>query len=206
MNLSFAETLNKRFACKAYKDQVIAKADMDFILEAGRLAPSSCGFEPWKFIVLSKRSDNEALSKVTFNQENVASASHNVVIVARTDLQAKDEYIQKQIARICPPNDEVKFNEVLQTYTYATNTMNAEQLYAFAHSNCYLPLMQMATAAMTLGIDSCMIGGFEKEKVDAYLGLKKPFETAVILSLGYRKQEPKYQKIRLSFEEVVEYR
>lgn len=129
-----------------------------------------------------------------------------MVIVARTDLQAKDEYIQKQIARICPPDDEVKFNEVLQTYTYATNTMNAEQLYAFAHSNCYLPLMQMATAAMTLGIDSCMIGGFEKEKVDAYLGLNKPFETAVILSLGYRKQEPKYQKIRLNFEEVVEYR
>ena len=46
----------------------------------------------------------------------------------------------------------------------------------------------------------------EKDKVDTYLGLEEPFETAVILSLGYRKEEPKYQKQRLSIDEVVEYR
>ncbi len=206
MTFSFKETLTQRFACKEYRDQVIPKNDMDFILEAGRLAPSSCGFEPWKFVVLSKRADNEELSKIAFGQRNVATASHTIIIVARTDLQATDEYIKRQIARICPPSDETRFHEILHAYTYATNAMNKEQLYAFAHSNCYLPLMQMATAAMTLGIDSCMIGGFEKDKVDTYLGLEEPFETAVILSLGYRKEEPKYQKQRLSIDEVVEYR
>lgn len=59
---------------------------------------------------------------------------------------------------------------------------------------------------MTRGIDSCMIGGFEKIKVDEYLRLNYPFQTAVILSLGYRKDEPKYKKQRLNIQEIVEYR
>lgn len=204
MNLHFCEIIEKRFACKAFNDKEINKDDLDFILNAGRLAPSTCGFEPWNFVVVSKR-DNASLSKICFNQENVATASHNIILLARTDLQAKDDYIKKQISRICPPDNEKKFNQVLNAYTYETNTLNDEQLYAYAKSDCYLALMQMALAAMSRGIDSCMIGGFEKDKVDSFLSLGYPFQTAVILSLGYRRDEPKYDKVRLNIDEVVSY-
>lgn len=204
MNLSVEQILKQRFACKAFKTDDISKEDLDFILEAGRLSPSTCGFEPWNFFVVSRK-DNASLSKICFNQENVASASYNIILLARTDLQAKDAYIKKQISRICPPSDEEKFNKILQAYTYETNTLNEEQLYAYAKADCYLALMQMAIAAMSRGVDSCMIGGFEKDKVDQFLNLTHPFQTAVILSLGYRKEEPKYSKKRLAIDEIVRY-
>lgn len=57
-------------------------------------------------------------------------------------------------------------------------------------------------------VTSCnelMIGGFEKVKVDDFLNLTYPFETAVILSLGYKAHEPKYSTQRLNFNEVVEF-
>lgn len=63
----------------------------------------------------------------------------------------------------------------------------------------------MSLAAISLGIDSCMIGGFEKAKIDDFLNLIYPFETAVILSLGYKAHEPKYPTKRLNFDEVVEF-
>lgn len=201
--MNFEKLIQERFAYKAFTDEIIKKEDLDFILESGRLSPSSCGFEPWRFVVVSKK-DNENLSKICFNQENVATASHNIIILARMDLQAKDEYIKKQIARFCPP-DDAKFEEILNAYTYETNTLNPEQLYAYAKANCYLALMQMSLAAMSRGIDTCMIGGFEKDKVDSFLELSYPFETAVILSLGFRKEAPKYSKKRLNIEEVVCY-
>ncbi|EAM0412484.1 nitroreductase [Campylobacter jejuni] len=50
-----------------------------------------------------------------------------------------------------------------------------------------------------------MIGGFEKAKVDDFLNLTYPFETAVILSLGYKAHKPKYSTQRLNFNEVVEF-
>lgn len=200
--MDFKELLNCRHACKLFTSKKISEEKLRFILESGILSPSSHGFEPWKFIVLKDR--QEELSKLCFHQKNVASASHNIIILARTDLQSKDAFAQKQIRRFSGKSEE-KFKEILAIYTHKTNAMLPKELYHYAQLQCYLALMQMSLAAMSVGVDSCMIGGFEKEKVDAFLKLQEPFETAVILSLGYQASEPKYPKQRLSFEEVVEY-
>lgn len=53
--MTFEQTLHQRFTCKAFKDESIPGDVLEFILDAGRLAPSSCGFEPWKFVVLSQK-------------------------------------------------------------------------------------------------------------------------------------------------------
>lgn len=45
--MTFEESLNARHACKKFSDKAISSKDLDFILEAGRLAPSGYGFEPW---------------------------------------------------------------------------------------------------------------------------------------------------------------
>ncbi|EKK0585556.1 NAD(P)H-dependent oxidoreductase [Campylobacter upsaliensis] len=200
--MNFKEMLEKRHACKLFDGRKIPKEDLKFILESGVLAPSSHGFEPWKFFVLNDR--QEELSKLCFNQQNVATASHNIILVARKDLQEKDAFARSQIRRFSGSSEE-NFQRILQIYTHKTNQMSDKELYEYAKLQCYLALMQMSLAAISIGVDSCMIGGFEKEKVDAFLKLKEPFESAVILSLGYKKNEPKYAKIRLKFDEVVEY-
>lgn len=157
-------------------------------------------------VVLSQKKDNEDLSKACFNQENVATASNNIIILARTDLRSSDAFVQDQIARFAPRSDAANFERVLKLYTAGTDAMNEEQIYHYAQLQCYLAMMQMTTAAMIKGVDSCMIGGFEKDKVDAFLRVNYPFQTAAILALGYRKAEPKYPKQRLRLDQVVEYR
>ncbi len=97
--MNFKELILKRRACKLFNDKKISEEDLRFILESGILAPSSHGFEPWKFVVLNKKEDNQKLANFCFNQENVASASHNIIFLARKDLQSKDEFAQKQIRR-----------------------------------------------------------------------------------------------------------
>ena len=200
--MNFKDLLEKRHACKLFDERKISEKDVKYILECGVLAPSSHGFEPWKFFVLKDR--QEELSKLCFNQQNVATASHNIILVARKDLQEKDAFAKSQIRRFSGSSEE-NFQRILQIYTHKTNQMSDKELYHYASLQCYLALMQMSLAAMSIGVDSCMIGGFEKEKVDAFLKLEEPFESAVILSLGYKKNEPKYAKIRLKFDEVVEY-
>jgi len=202
--MNFKELLEKRHACKLFKDEQIPKEDLNFILESGVLAPSSHGFEPWKFLVLQDKDKNKELSKHCWNQQNVASASANIILLARTDLQSKDAFVQKQVRRFSGSSEE-NFKRVLELYTAQTNAMDQKELYHFSQLQCYLALMQMSLAAMSKGIDSCMIGGFERSKVDEYLKIQTPFSTAVILSLGYKANEPKYAKVRLAFDEVVEF-
>lgn len=47
--MNFKELISKRRACKLFNDKKISEEDLHFILESGILAPSSHGFEPWKF-------------------------------------------------------------------------------------------------------------------------------------------------------------
>ncbi|EHB2852976.1 NAD(P)H-dependent oxidoreductase [Campylobacter coli] len=202
--MNFKELISKRRACKLFNDKKISEEDLHFILESGILAPSSHGFEPWKFVVLEQKEHNLKLSTLCYNQQNVASASHNIILLARKDLQSKDEFAQKQIRRFAGSKEE-NFQKILKIYTHDTDAMDEKELYHFAQLQCYLAMMQMSLAAMSLGIDSCMIGGYEKDKVDDFLKLEHPFETAVILSLGYQAHEPKYPTQRLKFDEVVEF-
>ena len=53
MKETIIEAFNYRHACKEFNpDKKISDQDFTFILEAGRLSPSSFGFEPWKFLVV----------------------------------------------------------------------------------------------------------------------------------------------------------
>lgn len=56
-----------------------------------------------------------------------------------------------------------------------------------------------------MGIDSCPIEGFEKEKVEEILELDTAkFQVALVLPFGYRLN-PQPEQIRLPFEDVVEF-
>ncbi|EIB31301.1 hypothetical protein cje110_01655 [Campylobacter jejuni subsp. jejuni LMG 23264] len=81
--MNFKELISKRRACKLFNDKKINEKDLHFILESGVLAPSSHGFEPWKFVVLEQKEHNLKLSTLCYNQQNVASASHNIIFLAR---------------------------------------------------------------------------------------------------------------------------
>lgn len=200
--MTFEESLNTRYACKKFSEKVIASNDLDFILEAGRLAPSAYGFEPWKFVVVGREHSAE-FSKACYSQENVATASHNIVLLGRVDLRGKDEFARKQVRRYA--KDEAHFNEILGMYTGWADALGDEAIFHFSQTQCYLPLMQMMNAAIFRGIDSCAIGGFERDKVESFLGTKKPFGVAVVLSLGYGADGAKHTKKRQEKSEVVEF-
>lgn len=93
--MNFKELISKRRACKLFNDKKINEKDLHFILESGVLAPSSHGFEPWKFVVLEQKEHNLKLSTLCYNQQNVASASHNIIFLARKDLQSKKMNLHK---------------------------------------------------------------------------------------------------------------
>lgn len=50
------EAFHFRHACKAFDPMhKISEEDFKFILETGRLSPSSFGYEPWKFVVVQNK-------------------------------------------------------------------------------------------------------------------------------------------------------
>lgn len=197
------DLFRRRFACHQFHaDRSIPAADLDFILEAGRLSPSSFGLEQWKFLVLSKPNDKAALQAVCFNQPQVGNASHVVVILAKiADLAPDSDYVKRLLAREYP-GDALAM--ALDNYRgFHANT----DVAAWSITQCHIAATNMMTAATAVGIDSCAIGGFLADRVKALLGIQAgQYEIALILPFGYCAETVPSDKQRLPLTELVEYR
>jgi nitroreductase len=204
---AFSEAMQFRHACKRF--EILKKIDdthMRFILEAGRMSPSSFGQEPWRFLVVRSDDLKEKLRPLCWNQPQITEASHIVIILAAIENVRPRSGIpaQRFARRPLPPEAIAAYNETYATFlkdTFATD----EKTFCWTARQCYIALANMLTAAASVGIDSCPIEGFEKEKIEALLDIDTAiWQVAVIAAFGYRAQ-PQGEHLRLPFEEVVRY-
>lgn len=201
-----------RHATRNYTDQKISPEDMDFILEVARLSPSSVGLEPWRFVVLENEDIKAKLSEVAWGaKKQLASASHFVLILARTDARFDSEYFYNHFKARQP--DESKLKRMIEIYEefqseHIEVTQSGRALFDWSSKQTYIALGNMMTAAAQIGIDSCPIEGFDYRKVNEILeeeGIidRNHEEISVMVSFGYRKYEPRHKKTRKAIDEIV---
>ncbi|MCU7558226.1 NAD(P)H-dependent oxidoreductase [Macrococcus capreoli] len=201
-----------RHATRKYREEPISHDDMAFILEVGRLSPSSVGLEPWRFIVLSDEAIKDKISEVAWGaKKQLATASHFVLIIARKDVQYDSEYFYNHFKARQP--DEDKLKRMLEIYKeFQTEHIevvgNERALFDWSSKQTYIALANMMTAAAQIGIDSCPIEGFDYRKVNQILAEAGIIDSekegiSVMVSFGYRYYEPKTEKVRQPIEEVV---
>jgi nitroreductase len=206
-----------RHACKEFDgSRKIDRADFEFILETGRLSPSSFGYEPWKFVVLQNMNIREKLLPVTWGaQKQLPTASHFVIILARTkkDMVPDSNYLLDLLENVKGvPKDMIpgRMNR-LRTFLESDFEImdNDRAMFEWSCRQTYIALGNMMTAAAQIGIDSCPIEGFDKAKVESILkdeGLMdgESFGVSCMVAFGYRVREP-MNKIRQPIERVVQW-
>lgn len=203
----FLEAMNFRHACKVFdENKKIESEDLDFILEVGRLSPSSFGMEPWKFLVVQNQELKEKLRPFCWNQPQITTCSDLVVILSKIDdLKPQNEYVGKMFSR--RNLSQENYEKYLNLYAnHLSHTMSSdENILAWGARQCYIALGNMMSGAASIGIDSCPIEGFEKEKIEEILQLDSSrYQLAVIVAFGYRINEQS-EKLRLNKEEIVSY-
>lgn len=200
MATSFMDAMQFRFACRDFDPGgTVKQADLDVILEAGRLSPSSMGLEHWRFVVAESPVARQALQDACQGQPQVGSSAAIIVILALTaDLAADGDYVRRMLRREVV--DEDAYRDFLAFYRqYARST----DLKWWSVAQCHLAAANMMTAAASLGIDSCPIGAFDENEVLNAVGEDpKRFAVALVLPLGYRRG-PQPERQRLPLRELV---
>lgn len=192
--------MQNRHSCRNFKDEKIKDGVINEILDLTRLTPSSLALEPWKFIVISKDNDIKKMGEICLNQPQVSSCSHIVVITARTDLQSKDEYLKHIIYSKNKGEDKaIKF---LKMVSSKTDLMTENELFNYASLQCYMALANLVNIAYSKRVKSCIIGGFDKEKLTKFLNLPNELKPCIVVALGL-SDEKSTPKIRQSLDEVV---
>ncbi|WP_394217703.1 NAD(P)H-dependent oxidoreductase [Halobacillus trueperi] len=206
-----------RHATKQFDpDQTIPEDDFRFILEVGRLSPSSFGFEPWRFVVVQNPELRQKIKDTAWGAYGkLPDASHFVIFLARTrkDTQYDSEYLQDHFKNVKQlPDDfmEKYLSRIEEFQKEDFELLEGDRpLYDWAGKQTYIALSNMMTAAAEIGIDSCPIEGFNMEKMNNLLeeeGLLEDgsFGISVMCAFGYRAQEQP-EKSRRSFEDVVKW-
>lgn len=206
-----------RHACKAFDaNKKISDEDFHFILETGRLSPSSYGMEPWKFVVIQDAALREKLKPVSGGaQGQLPTASHFVVILARRKegLMHDSVHVINMIKDIHKIPEEVVpgLSDSYKSFVERELEDNDRLIFEWASKQTYIALGNMMTAAAQIGIDSCPIEGFDKKQVTTILQNEgiintKDFGVSCMVAFGYRQEDPKRPKTRQNLDEIVEWR
>ncbi len=207
MKNDFTKAMDFRHACKVFDaGKKISDEDMHYILEAGRKSPSSFGMEAWKFLVITNEALKAKLRPVCWDQEQITSCSHLVIVLAGIDsAKVESGMPEKRFKRREMPQETFDFYMNIYAEHLKQTLSSDENIYAWTAKQSYIAAGNMMTAAAFAGIDSCPIEGFEKAKVEELLGLdSSKYQVAMVLPFGYRINEQSEQ-LRLPFEEVVEF-
>jgi nitroreductase len=207
-----------RYACKEFDpEKRIPPEDFEFILETGRLSPSSFGWEPWKFIVIQNMDLREKLKEFTWGgQRQLPTASHFILLMVR---RAKDtkagsdylKYIAKDVQNLPPDIVDMKLNFYKNFQENDFDLTNDRKLFDWACKQVYIPLANMMTSAAYIGIDSCPIEGFHRDKVESILNEEGIIDTtqfglSVMVAFGYRSKETRVpEKTRQLLSYVVQW-
>jgi len=195
--MSLVEKLQKRAAVKKFDpNKKISAEQLDELLSAIQLAPSSLGLQSFKVIVVQDPETRARLRDAGYNQPQITDSSALFVFTSLTKL---DEAFGKKFIDLVAETRSVEraslagFEQmILGTLTGRTD----EQKLAWSHKQAYIALGVLVSEAAELGIDAGPMEGFDAARFDEILGLtEKGLTTSVIAAVGYRAEDDVYSKM-----------
>lgn len=209
LQMTLIDSLKWRNATKAYNPiKKIKEADLDKIIEAIQLAPTSSGLQQFRAFVIEDQDTKEQLMSTVLNPECMRDCSHVIVFAAwneYTDQKIDDMYDFTTDERSLPRG---RFNSYTDKLKASFNEMDAKAHFDHAARQTYIALGLALAQAAELKIDSTPAEGFSTAVMDEILDLPaQGLGSTVMLYLGYRDEEndwmSKMKKVRIPKEELV---
>lgn len=202
------EKLNWRYATKEFDAaRKLSKEQLNQLLEATNLAPSSFGLQPFRILLVEDGELRQNLRKAAWSQPQVTDASSLIVFASYTNVTSEhiDDFLKRIADARQVPLESLESYETMMKGSISGKTQ--EDLANWAARQAYIALGTLLTVCASEGIDACPMEGFEKDKFDEVLGLSEQGLASVVMAaLGYRSEEDKYQhlaKVRKDLKDMV---
>lgn len=200
MRNDFEKAMHFRHATKIFDaSKPMSEEDLTFILEAGRMSPSSFGMEHWQFFIIRDTAMREAIQAVAWNQPQITTASELIAIGYKKRVRSNDPYIQSEFEKFGYPD------YLRDMYAQWIDPRNDETLESWSACQVYIAAANMMSAAASIGIDSCPMEGFERNAVEKIMGVdSREFGIPLLIPFGYRLKEQQ-PRLRSELSELVTY-
>jgi nitroreductase len=172
------EIILRRQSDRKYSERPVEEDKLERIIEAGRMAPSACNSQPWKFVIVN---DPETLKRVS------GSASAKALGM---NMFAEQAPLLIVIVRESP-NFSSKVGGVIKSKDYS-------------HIDIGIAAENICLQAAAEGLGSCILGWFDEKELRKILNIPGSKRVELIITLGYsqsdyRQKKRKPKEVTVSF-------
>jgi len=224
------EAIRKRRSIRRFLPDIVPDAVIRKALEAAVLAPNSSNVQAWQFYWVRNVAPKKKLIEYCLNQSAARTASHLIVVTADPSLWKRSqkallEWVEKAKA----PEPVVFYYKKLIPITYRWGILNSigyvKKIFTFfgglfrplprgPHTLRDLQEVCIKSAALASenfvlaitaeGFASCMMEGFDENKVRKLLNLKCTSRVVMVIAVGKEAERGTWgPQFRLPIEAVV---
>ncbi|WP_103070585.1 NAD(P)H-dependent oxidoreductase [Aquimarina sediminis] len=206
--MDIIESLRWRYATKKFdSEKILPKEKINTLTEAFNLTATSYGLQPLKLIVIKDKKLQNELTQHSWNQQQVADASH--VLVFCTEMTIGEDYIEKHFDNIKTTRNtpEEILNPFKEQLVNSFSNKSSEEVSNWAAKQAYLAMGNLLTVCAIEEIDACPMEGFIPEKYDEILKLSDlGLKSILVLPVGYRANDDmfsEFKKVRRSISDTI---
>ena len=185
------ENLQWRYAVKKFDtNKVLPEKKIERLTMAFNLTATSYGLQPIKMVVVRDKELQDQLVPYSFNQQQVAQASHVLVLCIENTISR--EYIVSYFERV----QQVRgtSDEILQPFREGLidefSQKSVDEIRAWATNQAYLAMGNLLTICAAEKIDACPMEGFVPKGYDEILNLSdKGLKSVLVMPVGYRAED-----------------
>ncbi|MBU2951018.1 NAD(P)H-dependent oxidoreductase [Tamlana agarivorans] len=200
--------LEWRYATKKFDvTKKLSEEKLNVVKQAFNLTATSFGLQTIKLMIIEDQNVRQSLIKASFNQKQVADASHLLVICVQNDISTADiNNYYNNIKGIRHTSETIlkPYREDLVNMMARKSVVQRQQ---WSTNQAYIALGNLMTVCAMEGIDSCPMEGFLPQEYDRILELEKQgLKSVLLLPIGYRADDDMFstfKKVRQPIEEAV---
>ena len=205
--MELIDVIKSRRSIRSFSDSEVPRRSIEYCLNAARLAPSGSNAQPWRFLVVRNPETRARLAEAGFNQPCLEEAPVVTVLLGDRGLYRKRLRRAKELNDIGAISDETVTRIQARYEKHSEGKENNDVNIA---ANCMLAGDHYVLAAASLGLGTCWMMLFDKEKAATAIGLdeKNNFVVALIPT-GFPKEEdiaprPRYGLSKVAMEETMD--
>lgn len=200
--------LRWRYAVKKFDvERILSAAQIKIVKEAFNLTATSYGLQPISLVLVANKELQRQLVAHSFDQQQVAQASHVLVICIEKEVDA--DYIARYFKQV--KSVRGLSSTVLDPFKDALvadfSNKDVQEIKEWSKNQAYLAMGNLLTVFAAEKIDSCPMEGFVPQAYDEVLGLEKKGLTSVlVLPIGYRAKDDvfaTFKKVRKDISESI---
>ncbi len=206
--MNIIQSLEWRYACKKFDStKSLSAKEIDTLTQAFNLTATSFGLQPIKMLIIQNKELQNSLVGHSFGQQQVVNASHLLVICIQDyfTLEDIDTYfeLEKEI-RNTPEKILKPYRDQLKGIFENKSTIEKQKS---AINQAYIALGNLMTVCALEKIDACPMEGFNAQKYDEILDLRKRnLKSVLLLPVGFRAEDDfmsTLKKVRKPINEMV---